>query len=358
MSLHTFAENSDLNKRRKHKSRASYRQTAKHIVASTKSSEEKGIKRNEKQEKAYSWAVKFLKEDEVYIQSLKETNAVKRDRSLNESFVDPKRHKLISEVKNIDGMPLSDIVKQHLKVCVVDTASVDWRISVENFGLIEKSIMDSIMQILDDTDSDPPGYEMNERYHGFRLILCETQFSLDFLHKCISNLSPPWEGAKIEVKSLWDLPAPRKIRIIIPDLDLRKDQILKVLTRSNRNVPISNWKLIHIGEAIRGRKLLLFRSDDVNLEALEAQGNKIKFSLRKITVWVSSNRSFRKELEEGHLFDEDMDFEISENCKELDAIEELEELSRSLSSNSLNSTVIEANLPPSALEDVSKPMES
>lgn len=329
------------------KSRASMRGTARHIINAIKIAEEKGEKPTDQQKKSLEWALKFLEEDEQIVQYLKDSTASKRNRSLEGSFEEPKRHKPVSDVKNIDGLPLSEIVKQHLKVCIVDTAAVDWHITVENFGLIEKQIMRSIINLMKTDNIDPPGYEMSERYHGFRLILCETQFALDFLQKCISSLSPPWEGAKIELKSLKDLPAPRKIRILIPDLDIPKEDVLDVLIRSNRNLPISSWKLIHMGDTIRGRKLLLFRADDENLTALESQDSKIKYSVRKIKAFVSKHKSLESVLTEGDQFEKELDEEMAEQVTELVISNENGNLSGSNNdstlkeSHSMNSTFME-----------------
>lgn len=284
----------------------------------------------DKQQKAIDWALRFLQEDAINVQNLKDAKTMKRDRSLDDSMVElAKRHKPVNEIKNIDGMPLSEVVKQHLKVCIVDTAASDWRISVENFGIIESYIMENILKLMKENNQDPPSFEMNERYHGFRLILCETQFSLDFLRNCIENLNTPWEGANIELKSLMDLPAPRKIRILIPELNITKEDILEVLIRSNRTLPIINWKLIHVGETIKGRKLLQFRTDDESLVALESQKCKVNFSIRKLTAFVSKNKTIKKVLVDGDEFENEMDVDTAEPVVDLglDVIEEFDELS-------------------------------
>lgn len=68
--------------------------------------------------------------------------------------------------------------------------------------------------LIEEKDMDPPTFNMSERYHGFTLILCYDQFALDFIRITISVIEAPWEGAKIEIKTLKELPAPRKIKIL------------------------------------------------------------------------------------------------------------------------------------------------
>lgn len=320
--LHLLADNQNIKKVTKHKSRSSLRQSAKHIISSMSINEQKGIVPTEDQKKSLDWAMNFLKSDSERIQALQSDQASKRDRSFEENAEDAKRHKIENPhkevVKNIDGIPLSEIVKQHLKVCIVDTSKPDWHISVEGFTLIESHMMKSIRNLIG-TGVDPPGYDMSERYHGFRLIECETQFALDFLNKFISELPLLWVGAKIEIKSLKELPAPRKVRILIPELGITKEEILDTLIRSNRKVPIEKWKLVFMGAPANGRRIIIFRTDDESLIPLEATGNKVSYSLRKITAVISKSRSLEKELEEGEQFDK---MDVEEPIKELEIIPE------------------------------------
>lgn len=69
-------------------------------------------------------------------------------------------------------------------------------------------------------------------------------------------MKSPWEFAFIEIKSLKDLPAPQKFRILVPELGLDSSTIVKVLERVNKIVPVASWNLIRVGDVRSGGRVL------------------------------------------------------------------------------------------------------
>lgn len=89
-----------------------------------KQTELEKVKPNEKQKKSLEWALKFVEEDAKVFQALKNSVTSKRDRSMGESPREPKRHKPVRDIKNIDGMLLNEVGKQHLCAFQLKTSAL------------------------------------------------------------------------------------------------------------------------------------------------------------------------------------------------------------------------------------------
>lgn len=102
----------------------------------------------------------------------------------------------------------------------MDTSASDWKIlgkiCVENFGLIKKKLALSINEALH--DGAALAFSINERHHGFHLLLCSNQESLEFIEGGVS-LRLGSSGANIEGKISYRVSCSPKIKFLVPDID-------------------------------------------------------------------------------------------------------------------------------------------
>ena len=137
------------------------------------------------------------------------------------------------------------ILKEELKVCIVDTGSLDWKISAENFNEVDDFLMNEIYKdILAKKLVPMPKYKMKERYHGFRVIECDTPRALEYLREVIKNIGTPWKNAALDVKRLGELPSLPKAFIGIPAKSATDDKIKVILQECNPEFPILHSKSV------------------------------------------------------------------------------------------------------------------
>lgn len=286
---------------------------ARNMIKKGEEDRKNGIEKTEEQRENELWAEKTLLEMRGRDKTKSETPAsdkikphqdnLKRNRSQTEEESERKKIRFEGPSKqpvtNLGRLPVSEVIKLDLKISIVDINAPDWRIPVEKFSLIEQSIFDMIMEAsINGILTKPPQYDMSERFHGFRLISCDCMESLNFLQDVVKNLPVLWEGSKIVVKLLKELPAPPRAKIFIPLLKIDEQKTMKALELFNQDMSFVNWKIIKVGDTKNGRTLVIFRIDDGSVDILKMKNNFIFFNIRKIPVYVNQPESLEKALQE------------------------------------------------------------
>lgn len=182
-------------------------------------------------------------------------------------------------------MPLSEISKQTLKICIIDKSSDDWRISNDNFSLIEEKIQDVIIDLFAGKKLIRlPNFHMTEKYRGHRVISCENDFSLQFLKDAVQNLGEIWSGAKLEVKLLHEIPSDPVISINLPvrHNDIKKSTSL--LACHNPDFPVKKWSLVAFGNNLADKTPVKLMIDEESLKHLKTKSFELFFGLRTLTA--------------------------------------------------------------------------
>lgn len=273
-------------------------QRAIHLIKTVDENMSKGVMQTPENIESYAWAKsqveKFTKMQEdrkkVLPTRAPPLGQGKRMRSAEE-IKEAKKLKTSastsSSSKNLDKIPLNEIVKQNLKVSIVDLSEPNWRIPADKFVMIDTAIVENISKRIDSQQlTTLPEFDMSERYYGFRIVSCETQGALDLLREIVQSLGELWEGARISLKSLSELPKPPKAKINIPG-NCKKEDIIKILKISNSNLPVESWTVMGIGDFRNGKTPIVFRIDEHSAQILGKQNNQVKFTLRKLPVNIS-----------------------------------------------------------------------
>lgn len=260
------------------------------------------------------WAEEVLSEREAFLANKIKENAtktgvlaskevVKRVRSSDEILSSKDSKKVRNDIgktviQTLDRLPISDLLKRDLEVSIVDTNQPDWKISVENFTLIDNFLIKEIFKgIQGKTLAKVPVYDMDKRFHGYRIITCDTPFAVDFLRQTISKMDDTWPNAKVEVKLLRELPTQPKAFISVPTSNISREELMTLLAAYNPDIPVNTWKLVRLSKVKFGRVLASLIINDDSVRILEEKKCLMRFTIRKLPVRVCRFESLEAELE-------------------------------------------------------------
>lgn len=277
---------------------------------------------------AESWAEKFIK---FFEENYKRNVMVNEEQAPKFPRVETqlRRRSLLeaSEKKKskYEGLkkPIINNVRIDLKLSIVDLGSIDWRISPENFSLIEQAIFDKIMdKVAEGSLMKPPHYDMTERFHGFMVITCDSKKSVDLLVDVVKCLPELWPGAKVMIRMLKDLPAPPKAKIFVPMKVVDEKRVLRGLAFFNEDINMSDWILLQICRYECGRTPLIFRIDEESTLKIRKRNNTLWFNIRKVPVYIYKPESLAVALSEKPeaINDEDVDIKGLEEYLDITSI--------------------------------------
>lgn len=190
-------------------------------------------------------------------------------------------------VTNLNRMPLNEVMKQHLKVSLVDTSKQDLRITPENFVIFDTKIVSQVLKLKrEGVISSMPAFDASERYYGFKVITAESTNDLETLKLVVAEMGEIWPGARIEVRNLADLPRPPKVMMTLPGEHKDIRELVELLELTNPKLSFKEWRLINRLEPKYGRTVTIFRIGKENLDQLTKEGRKINFGIHKIPITV------------------------------------------------------------------------
>ena len=73
----------------------------------------------------------------------------------------------------MNHVPYAEMVKDHLKTCIVDIAASALKISPENFLKIEFRVQELVVEELLKNGSANITFDMNKRHRRYRYLLCD-----------------------------------------------------------------------------------------------------------------------------------------------------------------------------------------
>ncbi|KAL5277618.1 hypothetical protein ACFFRR_002693 [Megaselia abdita] len=198
-------------------------------------------------------------------------------------------------VRFIDQMPLSELLKQDLKVVIVDKNETDLRINPDNYSRVEKGILKELFEWIKSHPSRvAPVFSSQERFRGYKVVSCDSQGSVEFLKAAVGRMASPWRNAKLEVRYLRELPGMPKAYVNIP-LSVDDKQVdrefgemtLTILKAQNPDIPMGNWTLLRVGKIIRRATLMTFAIDKGSFAALDTKGHTLTFGTENVRVDTS-----------------------------------------------------------------------
>lgn len=223
----------------------------------------------------------------------------KRLRSKDEGQKQAKKPREDSKLESLDKTPLSQLLKMDLKVCIVDESDPNWKISADNFSTVENYIYHTIMKQIEEKPNLPiPEMVMSEKFRGFIVITCDSQFSVDFLKATISSIREPWSGAKLNVKTMKEIPTwPRAfIAVTLKDSPGFEKSVLTMLKISNNWLDTTNWRLIKKEKEVNRRILCSFRIDQASKKLIDERKGLIRFGMRPMKCKIQDGKTGSEEI--------------------------------------------------------------
>lgn len=206
------------------------------------------------------------------------------------------------DIVTLDYFPLHEVLKQTLKVCIVDRSHPELQINPDDYLNVESALFDEIFDLTINNPSEPaPIFSSNERLRGFRVVSCDTIKSLQFLKKSVGKMGELWKGARLEVIPLKKLPSSPKVFIDMPcgDKELKEDfgmKVIQVIKAQNADVNTSKWKGVTVGKPENKKVFVSIVIDEESLTAIEKRGNVFTIGMRSIPVTTTRKTTIGDEL--------------------------------------------------------------
>ena len=142
---------------------------------------------------------------------------------------------------------MSEVVQDYRKVAIIDSMAPRRRMTMDLWMQVEAKLTLMTMQFVMETDdgSKPlPGFDSSEMIRGYRVFKCDDSFSVEFLKTSIAKICDDWEGSKIALIPLNEIPKRPRARIWLSQVKIEPAMLLTCLKRLNRCVPMDDWAVI------------------------------------------------------------------------------------------------------------------
>lgn len=187
---------------------------------------------------------------------------------------------------------LSFDVPEDCQIAVIDQSDLDGRMTSERWMEVEARVLLAIAEL--DSDScggisfDGAGWQK-----GVKVVGCGNRRSRDFLEQVIRGCGELWQGAKLEVVPMSQLPLRKKVTLWIPPPVPEKDEtVLKILGNQNRDLRTQEWRMISSNKSQNGKgKEFVFTIDEESLGALRRSAGSIKFGLGTLKLRLPNDPS-------------------------------------------------------------------
>lgn len=145
----------------------------------------------------------------------------------------------------------SDILKGDLNVAITKEDQSDGPISMEQFKLIKKRIMNEILDSSDDEFF--PTMETSGLIKGSYRIVCVNEGTKTWLETKVPLWTDLWDNCRLRVTDTRLLPTPKKVCTFISGDDEVDDaSMLKVLRKQNPRLMVDKWSILRKHEVAGG----------------------------------------------------------------------------------------------------------
>lgn len=251
-----------------------------------------------------TWYEDIVKKFEAIQAEPKSEDSAKRIRSPNESLSQapgaPKR-KRTAKPEAVPKMqikrPLSEVVRDHLHVAMVDDKAPKRLVSADLWTKVEARLSELVMEhVLD--GGTLPCFDSSEVVRGYRVVRCEDQFSRDFLGQIVARISDEWDDSKLGIIPATEIPKRPRARISLPIMKLEAGKLLKCLAMHNPTIPMNDWQVIKKEEPQKCSQSFVLLIDEDSLEPLAKLENRLRFGIRHVKIKIYGQGSQMDDMDE------------------------------------------------------------
>ncbi|EDW98236.1 uncharacterized protein LOC6537989 [Drosophila yakuba] len=189
-------------------------------------------------------------------------------------------------------------MNDNLTMALVDELHEDGRLLNEKWEEIETRLAHMVTdRVLAKPGGPVPSFDSSEVIRGHRVIRCVDGFSKIFLEACVATIGASWDGLRIRLVHVSDIPWRPQARIWLPHGQTDHNRILTCLRAQNLDVDMSDWSILGAEEICKTSQAFLLLINRSCLPQLEALDYKVRYGIRmaKIEVILSETDVLPKE---------------------------------------------------------------
>lgn len=212
------------------------------------------------------------------------TAAPKRQRSEEET---QKSRSKRPKPARLNNRPYNEIVKDSLVRAVIDRSAEDGAISHEKWGIVQIKLMEVYWKVLEGDPGPPPQCDDAGWFQGhIKLIACADERSACLYKKAITSLGEVWQGSRLDVVSLNEIPRRPRSTARLPAVPCDPMEILKILQNSNPQLPTSDWKVVKVAESAGNSIRAIVVLNEQSLAPIRERRGKIYYGFGTINLRV------------------------------------------------------------------------
>ncbi|XP_053968746.1 uncharacterized protein LOC128870176 [Anastrepha ludens] len=141
-------------------------------------------------------------------QATQKAEAVKRNRSQDESDKPTKKHKVSVHTASIPKptkRSFNEVARDHLQIALVDEITNRGKPASDKWSKIEARLSRIVVDhVMANPEGHVPGFDSMEVVRGYRVIKCDDQLSLNFLQTVVGKIQSDWEeDSQLSIDYLW-----------------------------------------------------------------------------------------------------------------------------------------------------------
>ncbi|XP_054746198.1 uncharacterized protein LOC129250616 [Anastrepha obliqua] len=148
--------------------------------------------------------------------------AVKRNRSHDEIDKPSKKYKVSVHTASMpkpSKRTLNKVTRNHLQIAFVDEITNRGKPALEKLSeIVARLSRIAVDRVMPSPECQVPGFDSIDVVCGYRVIKCNDQLSLVFLHTVAVKIQNDWEGLKLTLIPASGIPLRPRARIWIPNM--------------------------------------------------------------------------------------------------------------------------------------------
>ncbi|XP_043654848.1 uncharacterized protein LOC122621156 [Drosophila teissieri] len=188
----------------------------------------------------------------------------------------------------------------NLTMALVDELHEDGRLLYEKWEEIETRLAHMVTdRVMAKPGGPVPSFDSSDVIRGHRVIRCADGYSKIFLEACVVTIGDLWDGLRIRLVHVSDIPWRPQARIWLPHGQTDHNRILICLRAQNLDVDMSDWSILRAEDIWKTSQAFLLLINRRCLPQLEALEYKVRYGIRmaRIEVYLSETAVLPKEEE-------------------------------------------------------------
>ncbi|XP_046804588.1 uncharacterized protein LOC124419399 [Lucilia cuprina] len=183
--------------------------------------------------------------------------------------------------------PSREVVENQFTRAVIDRGDIDGAMSPSRWDIVRKKLMGVFWEVLKQNPGPPHSVRTAVGfYNRVKLMACSNERSALLLKQAVSLIKDPWEGAKLDVVSVDEIPRRPKSTAIIPAEPHKKAAILELLHVGNPDLPTQDWKVVRVSQPVGSSRRIVWILNQESLAPLREKQGKVYYGFESIFLRV------------------------------------------------------------------------